>query len=34
MVNFDDIENAVKLNVALIRRLDEKTVRGLTALEA
>ncbi len=34
MVNLDDIENAVKLNVALIKRLDEKTVRGLTALGA
>ncbi len=34
MVNLDDIENAVKLNVALIKRLDEKTVRSLTALNA
>ncbi len=34
MVNLGDIENAVKLNVALIKRLDEKTVRSLTAIEA
>ncbi len=34
MVNLDDIENAIKLNIALIKRLDDKTVRSLTSIES
>ena len=32
MLDFDDVENAVKLVIEVLKRLDEKTVSGFTSI--